>query len=123
MADEVTLTELIGIISKIQLNYTFLAKSWYDIFYNPKPMEKVDINYYDDSGKLQTNTIPNLAYSRQFFVQGEGSPEGRVAAAVGTVYQDTTNGDAYIKHYGEAESTTGWIKFISTSDLSKIITR
>lgn len=121
MANEVTLTELIGIISRLQLNYTFLAKSWYDIFYNPKPIEKVDINYYDDSGRMQVATIPNLAYSRQYFVQGEGSPQGVVAAAVGTIYQDTTSGDAYIKHYGEDESTTGWIKFISQSDIDKII--
>lgn len=121
MAQEVTLEELISIISKLQVNYTFLAKSWYDIFYNSTPIEKVDINYYDDSGKLQTDTIPNLAYARQYYIQGEGAPEGNVAASKGTIYQDTTNGDAYIKHSGDDSTYTGWIKFISTSEINNII--
>lgn len=121
MAEEVTLSELISIISKLQVNYTFLAKSWYDIFYNSKAIEKVAINYYDDSGRLQQDTIPNLAYARQYFIQEEGDPNGVVSAKVGTIYQDTASGEAYIKHSGEDDSTNGWIKFISTNDLERVI--
>lgn len=119
--NEVTLTELINIISKIQLNYTFLAKSWYDIFYNPTPIERIDINFYDDSGKLQVCTVPNLAYSRQYYTQGEGSPDGVLAAPKGTIYQDTTNGEAYLKYYGTDNSTSGWVKFVTENDLHEFV--
>ena len=62
----------------------------------------VTFQMFDESGMLQTYTIPNRAKDMENILNSDsaevsGSPEGHVEAGRGVIFQDLTNGDLYIK--------------------------
>jgi hypothetical protein len=52
--------------------------------------------------------------SGAYFLTGAGSPEGVVTAPVGTGYEDTTNGDLWVKHTGAGN--TGWARLLRSTE-------
>ena len=105
-------------LTKLATNYSNIAILFYDIFYNTSPMD-VTFQMYDESGVLQTYTIPNRAKDMSNILSGEGSPQGNIEAGRGVIYQDLENGDLYIKI--TAVGNTGWTKFVTDSVLQDII--
>ena len=55
-----TYDQIATMLSKLATNYSNLASVFYDVFYNTTP-EDVTFQMYDESGTLQTYTIPNRA--------------------------------------------------------------
>ena len=53
MAD---LEQIETVLAKLQNNYSELARTWYNIFYNTTPMD-VTIKFYNEDGNIQTQTI------------------------------------------------------------------
>lgn len=117
--DVASFAQIATILSQLATNYSNLYVDYYNIFYNPEPMD-VTIQYYDNAGNLQEITIPNRAKDRAYILNGEGEPEGNISGAKGSIYQDLTNGDAYIKQ-SEATDDSGWSKLISASDLEDFL--
>jgi hypothetical protein len=110
-------------LTKLATNYSNLAIVFYDIFYNTTPMD-VTFQMFDESGVIQTYTIPNRAKDMKNILNSEssevtGSPEGQVEATRGTIYQDLDNGDLYVKE--TPSGAIGWSKFLRYSDLQEII--
>ena len=119
MAD-VEISDLVELLSRLQLNYTKLAQSWFDIFYNPLPMD-IEIEFYNAEGTEKQNyVIPNRAKDRTYVIPGEYNPEGKVVANMGALYLDRTCGEIYIKTLAN-QTTDGWVKLISQSELNKYI--
>lgn len=113
-----TYEQIVTILSKLATNYSNLASVFYQVFYDVTPAD-VTFQMYDESGVLQTYTIPNRAKDFRNFVEGEGSPEGSVDASLGVIYQDLANGVAYIKE--TPDGSEGWAEFISRDMLESII--
>lgn len=126
MVDEITVPtyeQIEVMLTKLATNYSNLAIVFYDIFYNTTPMD-VTFQMFDESGVIQTYTIPNRAKDMKNILNSEssevtGSPEGQVEAARGTIFQDLDNGDLYIKE--TPSGAIGWSKFLRYSDLQEII--
>lgn len=121
MADTIniaTFEQIATILSKLATNYSNMAMAFYNVFYNPKPMN-VTIQMYDEAGVLQTYTIPNRAKDRNLILNGEGNPEGQVAGSYGTIYQDTSNGEIYVK--GTPDGNTGWSVVVTKNILDSFI--
>ena len=116
-----TFEQIARILSQLSTNYTNLFVDYYNIFYNPTPLD-VNLKYYTQTGDLKTVTIPNRAKDRSYILNGNGSPEGRVSGKAGVIYQDLTNGELYIKQVSSPEMN-GWEKAITTSDLANTITK
>lgn len=106
------------VLAKLQSNYSELARTWEDVFYNTTPMD-VTIKFYDENGDLQTLKIPNRAKDFRYYMNGKSNPEGGVAANPSTIYQNTNTGEAFIKLTGTGVS--GWTRLITDSDLSGFI--
>jgi hypothetical protein len=122
MADTInipTFEQIETILTKLATNYSNLAILFYDIFYNTTPMD-VTFQMYDESGVLQTYTIPNRAKDKANILSGSGSPQGNVDAGKGVIYQDLENGDLYIK-ITAVGTPTGWTKFVTENVLREII--
>ena len=113
-----TYEQIETMLTKLATNYSNLAILFYDIFYNPTPLE-VTFQMYDESGVLQTYTIPNRAKDNNNVLNGDGSPQGSIEAGKGVIYQDLANGDLYIKL--TATGNTGWTKFVTNSVLQDMI--
>ena len=103
--------QIATILSQLATNYSNLFADYYNLFYNPTPMD-VTIQLYDDEGNLSTITIPNRAKDRNYILNGSGAPEGNVSAAKGSVYQDLTDGTAYIKQFANTDNT-GWSELMT----------
>ena len=99
--------QIATLLSQLMTDYNALIENFYNIFFNPEPMD-VTISLYNLDGVLKEYTIPNRAKDFTYVRNGSGSPEGNELAPVGTIYQDTTNGVLYIKETGTGR--TGWIK-------------
>ena len=112
-----TYEQIATILTKLATNYSNLASTFYNIFYSTTP-EDVDIQLYNEAGELVTYTIPNRAKDLQNLLSGETVPEGNVEGSKGTLYQDLTNGDLYIKE--TPDGTEGWNR-ISTDNFLKSI--
>ena len=110
-------TDVTDALSRLQLNYTYLAKQWYDIFLNPNPMN-VTLSFYDENGQEFEFTIPNRAKDRQFILTGEGSPIGSTDAEVGSLYQDTESGEVYVKY---DNGNNSWTCIITKNHLDSVI--
>ena len=120
MADAITVPtfeQIETILSKLATNYSNLAVLFYDIFYNTTPKE-VTFQMYNESGVLQSYTIPNRAMDRAYVLNGEGSPEGVVEAAEGSLYQDLINGILYIKK--TSTGSAGWEEFVTAQQLTDL---
>lgn len=118
---ELDISTVAEALSRVQVNYSNLAQSWYNIFYNPTPMD-VQLEFYDETGANHTYIIPNRAKDQKYITNGEGSPEGKVTANIGTIYQDTLLGSLYVKVSGSG-TTGGWMNVISKADLDSFIMR
>ena len=106
-----TYEQIVTLLSQLATNYSNLAGTFYDVFYNPTP-ENVSFKMFDESGVLKDFTVKNLALSNSYRMTGDGEPT--VGAEKGTLYQDLTSGDLYIK---TTDSTVngGWKKLINTA--------
>lgn len=105
--DTATYEQIATLLSQLMTNYNALIESFYNIFYNPNPMD-VTISLYTADGALREYVIPNRAKDFTYMRNGSGNPEGNEIAPVGTIYQDTTNGILYIKETGTGR--TGWVR-------------
>ena len=114
-----TYSQIVTVLSQLATNYTNIFIDYYNIFYNPEPMD-VTIQYYTDSGELKTITIPNRAKDRSYILNGEGNPEGVVSAGQGALYQDLKNGNLYLKQQATLDQT-GWNAVITAEDLSNFV--
>lgn len=113
-----TNNEIVVLMTRLLTNYTELINNFYDVFFNPTPME-VTMKWSDQNGNINTVVIPNRAKDREYILNGQGSPEGVVVASAGTLYQDLLNGEVYIKQ--SASSALGWFLLITSDMLSNII--
>ena len=117
MAD-IELTDIVDALSRLQLNYTSLAEQFYNIFFNPTPMN-VSLVFIDKNGEEIEVTIPNRAKDQKYIINGEGSPvQNALAADIGTIYQDIVNGNIYVKYGDDSDE---WTTLISKNELSSII--
>ena len=124
MATNTTISEIIDVLGKLQHNYTSLAQYWYDIFYNPEPMQ-VSIDYYDENNEKVVVTIDNLAQIRKDLggLSGEGAPSNDMVASYGSLYHDTKNGELY-KYTRDTSSSLDsgyWDKLVSSEVLDSIV--
>lgn len=108
-------------LAELLTNTVNMASLFYDIFLDPNP-KYVELKMFDDNNRLITVTLPNRAQDREdSSLSGEGSPEGVVPAAIGTVYIDTLSSTIYYKVSGEADDPNGWAPAISQSYLSTFL--
>ena len=71
-------------VVELLTNTVNMTAKFYDIFLNPTPMD-IELEQYNDQNELVTVVFPNRAKDRILTKFGEGSPEGIVAAAMGTM--------------------------------------
>ena len=109
-----TTEDIINALSTLYFNLNEIERIYYDMFINPVPMD-VTFQRYDDTGKLETITIPNRAKDAQATLTGAGDPNGSVSANVGTFYLDTANYDLYYKSSGS--DSQGWLLIWSSLNL------
>ena len=105
-------------VVELLTNTVNMTAKFYDIFLNPTPMD-IELEQYNDQNELVTVVFPNRAKDRILTKFGEGSPEGIVAAAMGTMYIDIANSEVYIKVNGDDEY--GWIPVSSEENIIPII--
>lgn len=110
-------SQILTILTQLATNYTNLFDVYYDMFYKDTP-EDIVIQLYNDEGKLQEVKVPNRAKDRSYLLSGEGKPNGIIAGARGSTYQDLTNGAVYINIDG---SVNGWSQLVSGASLDSII--
>ena len=73
MANNVTLTEVIDLLSELFTNLNNLDKTYYDMFYNTTPMD-ITLERYDEKGVLQKVVLPNRAKDKDSVIVGSGDP-------------------------------------------------
>ena len=108
MADKLeiaTFEQIAVILSHLMTNYNALADNYYKIFYDTTPAD-ITITLYNDEGELTSYTLPNRAKDFNYIKNGNGNPEGSIVGAVGSIYQDLSNGKLYIKQTGTGRD--GW---------------
>lgn len=98
--------DIINALSTLYFNLNEIERIYYDMFINPIPMD-VTFQRYDDTGKLETITLPNRAKDAQATLTGVGDPNGVVSASVGSFYLDTSTYNLYYKSSGS--DSQGWI--------------
>lgn len=115
-----TYEQIETILSRLATNYSNIASVFYDVFYNTEAMD-VTFKMFDESGVLQTYTIPNRAKDMQNMRSGEGSPEGVLTATMGVLYQDLYNGNLYIKE--TPSGNEGWSQIATEDYLNELFLR
>lgn len=121
MAEELsigTFEQIATIASRLATNYSNLAGTFYDVFYNPTPKD-VTFQMVDLDGNVADYTVENLAKSNLYRKAGNDNPENQVAAVKGTIYQDLENGEAYIKK--TADGNQGWFQLVTKALLDGYI--
>lgn len=121
MADEqltpgqLTTEQITTLLTELFVNQNNLDKTYYDMFYNPTPMD-IKIQRYDENGVLQTYMIPNRAKDKNgngLVMLGTVAPEGVVQASAGQFYLNITSYILYYKATGESTSAYGWMQIYS----------
>ena len=107
-------------LAELLTNTVDMASVFYDIFLNPNPM-LIHLKAFDKENELIDVTIPNRAMDRITPYTGEGSPEGKVAAPIGSVYVDTKSSTVYYKVSGNESDPFGWNAVISQSLMETFI--
>ena len=107
-------------LAELLTNTVDMASVFYDIFLNPNPMI-VHLKAFDDNNRLIDVEIPNRAMDRITPYTGQGSPEGNVAAPIGSVYVDTMSSTVYYKVSGDEDDPFGWNAVISQSLMETFI--
>lgn len=109
------------LLNKLQSNYTELANKYFDIFFNSTPTD-VTLEWYDESGVLQTIIVPNRAKDFTYFRNGIVDPEGVIVAPKSTIYQNINTGEVFVKIYG-TDTASGWFKIINEASLAEFLIR
>lgn len=99
-------------------NSVNITDKFYDIFFNPEPMD-VTFEQYNDDNKLVEVTIPNRAKDLKNIKVGSRNPEGQVSAEVGTLYINSSVPQLYIKVEGTNEN--GWVAIPNQEETISII--
>lgn len=99
-------------------NSVNITDKFYDIFFNPEPMD-VTFEQYNDDNKLVEVTIPNRAKDLKNIKTGSRAPEGQVSAEVGTLYINSSVPQLYIKVEGTNEN--GWVAIPNQEETISII--
>ena len=120
------MTEIVNIdtlqenLAELLTNTVEQASVFYDIFLNPEPMD-IELKMFDNNNQLISVIIPNRAKDKIVSYMGEGSPEGVVAAPMGSTYIDTLTSTIYYKTSGGAADSSGWSATISQRSMSAFI--
>lgn len=117
MAD-ISLTELVDLLSELFTNINNLDKTYYDMFYNTTPMD-ITLERYDENGVLQTYSIPNRAKDGNNVIVGTGDPEGQVVAPTGKTYIDIDTANFYYKVQDDniPPNSSGWQLVLTASNM------
>lgn len=99
-------------------NSVNMTDKFYDIFFNPEPMD-VELQQYNSDNKLVTVVIPNRAKDLRNILINLGSPESSIAAPQGTLCIDTSAPQLYIKVEGDDEF--GWVPIPNQDETITII--
>ena len=110
-----TMEDVVYLLSVLFTNLNNQNKMYYDMFLNPTPMD-IDLERYDENGKLVTVTLPNRAKDRIWVLTGKGNPNGQIAAKIGTIYLDETSKNLWFKSDGADSDTSGWKQIYDSSD-------
>ena len=113
-----TYEQIVTLLSRLATNYSNLIGTFYDVFYNENP-ENVTFKMFDESGTLKDFTVKNLALSNDYRKTGEGIPHD--SSPKGTLYQDLSNGDLYIKRTEAEDDNQYWAKIINKALLDGYI--
>jgi hypothetical protein len=105
-------------ITELLTNSVNITDKFYDIFFNPEPMD-VTFEQYNDDNKLVEVTIPNRAKDLKNIRVGNKAPEGQVSAEVGTLYINSSVPQLYIKVEGTNEN--GWVAIPNQEETISII--
>ena len=105
-------------ITELLTNSVNITDKFYDIFFNPEPMD-VTFEQYNDDNKLVEVTIPNRAKDLKNIKVGSRAPEGQVSAEVGTLYINSSVPQLYIKVEGTNEN--GWVAIPNQEETISII--
>ena len=105
-------------LTELLTNTVDMASVFYDIFLNPEPMD-VSFQMFNNENELITVTIPNRAKDRVTPYVGEGSPEGVVAAPIGSAYINTLTSIVYYKISGSDQY--GWNAVVSQDLVEMLI--
>ena len=105
-------------ITELLTNSVNITDKFYDIFFNPEPMD-VTFEQYNDDNKLIEVTIPNRAKDLKNIKVGSRNPEGQVSAEVGTLYINSSVPQLYIKVEGTNEN--GWVAIPNQEETISII--
>ena len=109
-----TMEDIVNLLSILFTNLNNQNEMYYDMFLNPVPMD-LELERYDETGKLVTVTLPNVAKMRVGAYSGEGDPNGKQSAGIGSLYIDTLNRSIYYK--GSGSDNYGWQLVWSTANL------
>lgn len=105
-------------IAELLTNSVNITDKFYDIFFNPEPMD-VTFEQYNNENKLVEVTIPNRAKDLKNIRVGSRAPEGQVSAEVGTLYINSSVPQLYIKVEGTNES--GWVAIPNQEETISIV--
>mgnify|MGYP003295422118 CR=1 FL=1 len=111
-----TMEDIVYLLSILFTNLNNQNKMYYDMFINTTPMD-IELERYDENGELNTITLPNRAKDRLWILTGKGSPIGKVAARIGSLYLDTESQSLFFKYGGTDESSVEWERVWSTGNL------
>jgi hypothetical protein len=112
-----TYEQIATLLAKLAYNYSSLASVFEKVFYDKIP-DDVEISIYNEAGELVTYTIDNIAKVLQNILSGDVTPEGNVEGTKGSLYQDLTNGDLYIKETPSGKE--GWNQITTNTYLRNI---
>lgn len=115
MADSVAekLEQLQVSISNLETAYAEIARTYYNMFYNPEKMDII-LNIYDENGELKEVKVPNRAKDASDIYQYAGKPEGNQGGTLGSLCFDTVNKTLYFKT--DISGTTGWTEVLTTDN-------
>ena len=108
-----TLEDIVNLLTILFTNLNNQNEQYYDMFLNPVPMD-LDLERYDENGELVTVVHPNVAKMRISTYTGTGSPNGKVAARVGSLYIDLSEAGLYYKGIGD--DSYGWVLVWSSNN-------
>ena len=114
----VRLDQIQAQLAKLQESYGDIARTYYNIFYNPEPMD-ITLSLYDNNGELVEITVPNRAKdSSDKIYKSSGTPNGSIAAPLGALCFDEVNYKLYFKTMVNGSTTEGWVEVLSVSNFT-----
>lgn len=109
MSNEVTMEQLEAIQSQLamlQSDYKNILRTYYNMFYNPIPMN-ISLKLYNDEGIIETITVPNRASDTSSYTKiYHGNPQGNVLGNLGELCLDTDANNLY--YNVDSQGSEGW---------------